>query len=177
MAPLILIRRDLVSATKPTHLRDQVQLNKRIAEAHLAVYPPFLKFTDGTSATGDLILGADGIKSVTRAAFLGSADKGPSATGFCAYRATVPARVMLEHPDTAALIAAPEINLWVGPDRHVMSYLIAGGDTFNLVLSHPAPSKPDDETTTLQQTLQEMRAAYADWDPVWVQVPSLIRTT
>lgn len=116
--------------------------------------------------TGDVVLGADGIKSATRAAFKGDQDVGPVSTGFCAYRATVPASVMLQHPDTAALIAAPEINLWVGSDRHVMSYLIAGGETFNLVLSHPAPTKPDDETLTLEQTLKEMREAYYDWDPV-----------
>lgn len=127
---------------------------------------PTITCADGSTYNADLIIGADGIKSVTRGFLLGSDEEGPQTTQFCAYRATVPAEVMRQHPDTAALISAPEINLWVGPERHVMSYLIAGGDTFNLVLSHPAPPAKGPAEVSLEQILREMRDSYAGWDPV-----------
>lgn len=141
---------------------------KRVVETDFESERPSVRFADGSSAEADLILGADGIRSATRKAWLQERDPGPTRTRFCVYRATIPAAIMREEADTAALIEAPEINLWVGPDRHVMSYLIAGGGTFNLVLSHPAPDDQDGANIPLDQILNEMRRNYEGWDPTSV---------
>lgn len=54
----------------------------------------------------------------------------------------------------------------IGEDRHVMTYTIAGGETFNLVLSHVDRSNP----TTWKQdnVIKDMRGYFDGWDPWFV---------
>jgi salicylate hydroxylase len=115
----------------------------------------------GRTYSADLIVGCDGLKSVTRAAFLGDRDVGPQETPFCAYRSTVDMDLLLADPELHPLVEKPDLSLWIGHDRHVMSYPISGGKTFNMVLSHPdTGSNPE----TQEEVLQEMRDNYAGWD-------------
>lgn len=68
--------------------------------------------------------------------------KRPIRTGFAAYRATVDVEKMRDDPDTAWLLEKPALNIWIGPERHVMTYTIASGKSFNMVLSHIYHSDP-----------------------------------
>lgn len=52
----------------------------------------------------------------------------------------------------------------VGDDRHVMSYAIAGGERYNLVLTHPQGSDQLRELTSYE-VLADLRAHYEGWDP------------
>ena len=61
----------------------------------------------------DLVIGADGIRSVTRGRLNGQADA--RFTGQVAWRAVVAAR------------AAPEARIWMLPHRHVVTYPLPGG--------------------------------------------------
>lgn len=52
----------------------------------------------------------------------------------------------------------------IGDERHVMTYCIAGGQSFNMVLSHPDrgdPSFPGSE----DEILEKMRNEFQGWDP------------
>lgn len=71
----------------------------------------------------DLLIGADGIHSKTRAHILGQSQE-PPFTGQVAWRALVPNRI--NHPNAA----------WVhmGPHRHIVSYPLRGGDILNVVM-------------------------------------------
>ena len=66
-------------------------------------------------------------------------------------------------------------NHRVGHGRHVMTYPIASGKSFNLVLSHPYEGSQ--ESQTLEEILQEMRQNFEGWDPQLTKVISLIHTT
>ena len=62
----------------------------------------------------------------------------------------------------ASVKAYPESRR-IGEDRHVMTYCIAGGKTFNMVLSHvdnsdPANWKPEN-------AISDMKEYFQDWDP------------
>lgn len=118
---------------------------------------------NGARYSADVILGCDGIKSILRSHLLPHPDPGPQATGFACYRATVSMDKLQQDPATAELIKRPDLNIWIGDGRHVMTYPIAGGKTFNLVLSHP-----DDGTMTPAEVEEEMRQNYRGWDPVCV---------
>lgn len=133
----------------------------------------------GKCYSGDLILGCDGLKSVTRAAFLNGQDPGPASTRFCAYRATVPIELLESDPELAPLVANQDLSAWIGHDRHVMSYPINGGKTFNMVLSHPAGDEKESDwaATDPQQVLDEMKANYQGWDPRLVKIIGLIKST
>lgn len=131
---------------------------------------------DGKVVTGDVIVGCDGLKSVTRKFFLGGNDPGPKETTFCAYRSTVDMDALLADPELRPLVEKPDLHLWVGHQRHVMSYPISGGKTFNMVLSHPDEGEID-PSATQEVLLQEMRKNYEGWDPKLTKIISLIDKT
>lgn len=54
----------------------------------------------------------------------------------------------------------------IGEDRHVMTYSIAGGRSFNMVLSHRDKSTSDPATFGFgQDILSDMRREFEGWDP------------
>jgi salicylate hydroxylase len=73
----------------------------------------------------DLAVAADGLWSRLRAA--GEDWRAPQYRGFAAWRATIP------HSDAPAGLAGDETGLWLGRDRHVVHYPIAGGRLLNIV--------------------------------------------
>ena len=52
----------------------------------------------------------------------------------------------------------------IGDMRHVMTYTIAAGNSFNVVLSHPETKHPD--TWDQATALEDMRNHFEGWDPV-----------
>ena len=79
--------------------------------------------TSGETITGDLIVGADGVKSLVRQVVIGRADA-PEPTGDAAYRAIISTDVMLSDPDLRPFVETPEMTAWMGPGRHLMGYCI-----------------------------------------------------
>ncbi len=76
---------------------------------------------DGRSAAADLVIGADGVRSLARGLVEG--DLAPRFTGQVAWRALV--RGMGDHP--------PEPHVFMGPGRHMVSYPLRGGRLVNVV--------------------------------------------
>ncbi len=113
-----------------------------------------LHFGGGTVRQGDVVIGADGIRSALRAVV--SPAEQPRFSGQVAWRGLVPADALPE----AAL--APNVTVWVGPGRHVVTYRVRGGQRINFVAvleraewaeeGWSAPGDPD-----------ELRAAFAGW--------------
>ncbi|KAF2258075.1 2-polyprenyl-6-methoxyphenol hydroxylase [Lojkania enalia] len=130
---------------------------------------------NGRVEEADLVVGADGIKSEARKVVLGGEDQPPHKAGFAAYRAMVDAEKMRDDPDVSWLLDSPGQNLWVGDKRHVMTYTIAGGKSFNMVLSHPEDSDP---STWRQETaVADMKAHFQGWDPQLFKVIKMIEET
>ncbi|EXJ70309.1 uncharacterized protein A1O5_06377 [Cladophialophora psammophila CBS 110553] len=112
--------------------------------------------------TANLIIGADGLKSVCREALLGRPDP-PHLTGDLAYRIIVPADSMKSHPLLRDLVAVPNINYWMGPDSHVVSYLLQGGNLYNIVIA--CPDNLPELVNQQKADLDEMHALFQNWDP------------
>ena len=79
------------------------------------------------AVSGDALIGADGVRSVIRARLVADADDRPLETGRTAWRTTVEAAAL----DT--LFRAPETQLWLGPDAHLVHYPLRGGTHVNVV--------------------------------------------
>jgi salicylate hydroxylase len=128
----------------------------------------------------DLLIGADGIKSLLRSHVLGSssADR-PRPTGDAAYRAVIPASLLREHDDLRPLLETPEMTSWMGPRRHIMGYCIRNREEYNLVMVHPDSSKADseEESWTLEGSAEKMREAFADFEPRIQKLLSFIPST
>ncbi|OHF01820.1 FAD binding domain-containing protein [Colletotrichum orchidophilum] len=117
----------------------------------------------GRSLTCDLLVGADGINSKLREEFLCKPDP-PQLTGDLAYRLLLNTADMLKDPELRHFVENPQVNYWVGPDKHAVNYVLKGGQLFNMVLLVP-DDMPVNGGNTLQGNIDEMRGHFAGWDP------------
>lgn len=110
---------------------------------------------DGYSA--DLLIGADGIHSKVREQMFGAEQA--CFTGRVAWRGLVPAkRLPVE-------LLPMHAHVWLGPGQHLVAYYLRGGEVLNFV----AVQERDvwaEENWMQTGNLQEMRSAFANWDPV-----------
>ncbi|KAF4977457.1 hypothetical protein FZEAL_6021 [Fusarium zealandicum] len=87
----------------------------------------------------DILLGCDGIKSVTRDLLLQQvgAKSEEAETGQAAYRIMLTREQMADDPELLALIDSNEVVRWVGEKRHIIAYSIADKSIYNLSTSQP----------------------------------------
>ena len=156
-------RADLLDAVKHAVPADAVKLGRRLDAFTPAAAGVSLSFADGERAEADVLVGADGIHSVIRAAL--TAPVPPAHSGMCAFRALVPA------------VAAPEFArrpaqvVWLGPGRHVVHYPVSGGELINMVAVAPAGDYVT-ESWTATATVDEFLAEFDGWD---ARLTSLIK--
>jgi salicylate hydroxylase len=118
-----------------------------------------LSFADGSTATADVVIGADGTHSVVRDAVLSTGAPGrPRLSGVCAYRCLIPAG---RAPEFAL---RPVQTLWLGPGHHFVHYPISGGRHVNVVAFAPARDWRI-ESWTAEGRIEDLRAEFAGWDP------------
>ncbi|KAL0766773.1 hypothetical protein CaCOL14_010344 [Colletotrichum acutatum] len=153
-----------------------VRLDSRVAgyNPHL----PSANLASGETFSADLIVAADGVKSVARNLLPSNQVGATNYTGFAVYRATVDVSKMRRIPEIAWILEKPGLHVWIGEDRHVMTYTIAAGESFNMVLSHRDSRNPSTwEQKTQAEILGEMRAEFRGWDSQLTKIIELIDTT
>jgi salicylate hydroxylase len=94
---------------------------------------PSVTLKSGKVVRGDLIVGADGVKSFIQQVVSGKPNSAEP-TGDAAYRAIVPASVMMEDPELREFIEHPQMTGWMAPRRHLMAYPIVR--RFSLLLDY-----------------------------------------
>jgi len=133
-----------------------------------------IRMRDKPNFQADLILGADGLKSICRESLLGHPDA-PHLTGDLAYRIVIKAEDMKRHPDLRDLVEKPAVNYWMGPYGHVVCYLLQGGGLYNIVLI--CPDNLPEMFNTAQADLQDMREFFAGWDPKLKTLLGMVQET
>lgn len=113
-----------------------------------------LDLEDGTTATGDALIGADGVHSPIRQTLFG-ADK-PQFSGIIAWRGIIPMERL-----PARMERRVGVN-WVGPGGHVVHYPLRGGAVLNFV---GALERTDwqIESWSARGTTEELAADYRGW--------------
>lgn len=113
---------DLVLASP----RVTVRLNARVQSIQPSPDPNVsITLASGEVVEGDLIIGADGVHSITREVVLGRKELAQP-TGDAAYRAIIPTDFMRKDPELKRFVETPEMTTWMGPGRHLMAYCIVG---------------------------------------------------
>ena len=85
-----------------------------------------LAWADGYSVEGDALIGADGLWSQVRLQTL--EDHVAQPTGHLAYRALV------RQSDLPKSLRSQQVSVWLGPDMHLVSYPVRGGEWLNVVM-------------------------------------------
>jgi salicylate hydroxylase/6-hydroxynicotinate 3-monooxygenase len=115
-----------------------------------------LRFADGSSASADAVVGADGVHSRVREFLLG-AEK-PRFTGRVAHRTVFPTAQM-------GGFALDTCTKWWGPDRHIVMYPVtATRDETYFVTSVPDPDW-DVESWSTEGDMDEVHRALAGFHP------------
>lgn len=136
---------------------DVVRLNKRVRRYVENDDSVELHFADGTSAKGDLLIGADGLKSAVRAQMLGAA---PAVyTGDGAWRILVPIE------DLPKDILPQVMSVFMGPGGHVVIYYLRSGKLLNFV-GLVETDEVFEESWTVKFPWEKLKADYAGWHPI-----------
>jgi salicylate hydroxylase len=118
----------------------------------------------GRVFTGDVLIGADGIKSAARDACLAK-DTSPQPTGRLVYRLTIPTHKITANPNIRALVEPEKITCWMGPDAHVVCYNLTGKDICSVVLTRLDRNPAPPSTLNPQSApMEELRAFFTGWD-------------
>jgi salicylate hydroxylase len=152
-------RADLLAALSQAVPATVVRLGKRCVRIDTGSAPDSgpvtLVFADGETVTADVVIGADGIHSLVRAALTEPAPA--TYSGLCAFRALVPAE---QAPEFAR---RPAQTLWLGPEHHLVHYPVSKGTLINLVAIAPAGGYTT-ESWTATATVAEFLAEFEGWD-------------
>lgn len=118
-----------------------------------------LEFANGRVAQADLVVGADGVRSVVRRWVTGA--EGTVYTGTSAFRGIVPANRLPSLPDPQA------IQFWMGPEAHLLHYAIGGtGQDVNYFAVVEGPAVwPRADGSTAELEPDEAVAAFKGWHP------------
>jgi len=119
-------------------------------------------FADGSTATADVVIGADGIHSVLQGFVVAPAE--PVFSGVVAYRGLVPS--LGEYP-------AGTIRMWMGQGRHFLVFPVRAGQLLNYVGFVPSPTAVR-ESWSAPSDPAALAAHFAGWDPVIGQVIAAI---
>lgn len=117
----------------------------------------------GGGCGGDVVVAADGVWSRLQACYLGRPCP-PLPTGDLAYRVVLSAEQAAADPELARWVANPAVHFWIGPGAHAVGYSMRAGQLYNVVLL--VPDDLPDGVSRQPGSVEEMKALFADWDPI-----------
>nr|WOL36627.1 FAD monooxygenase [Pseudogymnoascus verrucosus] len=136
-----------------------------------------LKFTDGTSAEADAVIGCDGIKSRVRQVILGNDNPAshPHYTHKFAYRGLIP---MDKAVEVMGEYKARNQHMHVGPNAHILHFPVAGQTLMNFVAFVTDPNDwAFEQTMIAPATRAEVQRDFANFGPTVRDITSLLPDT
>ncbi|KAK0638077.1 FAD-dependent monooxygenase OpS4 [Lasiodiplodia hormozganensis] len=128
--------------------------------------------------TADLVLAADGVKSVIRDQMLRELriDASIVDTGQAAYRIMLTRDEMKHDPELLALIDKSAVTRWIGEKRHIIAYPVSSKNIYNLSTVQPDKNFADAPsiTYTTKGSKAEMLRVFGDFCPMIVRMLDLV---
>lgn len=160
-------RADLIEILRGALPADVLHTGHRAVGAEQSDESVRVSFDNGTVATADVVIGADGIHSALRP--LIHAESEAVFSGTAVYRGLVP-RVLLGdwRPDTW--------QMWLGSGKHFLAFPVRRGELINFVGFVPARGVMR-ESWTAPGDADELRSEFAGWDARIGKLLSHVETT
>ncbi|HEV7955783.1 MAG TPA: FAD-dependent monooxygenase [Marisediminicola sp.] len=149
-------RADLLAVLADALPSSRVHTGRRLVEFAQDESGCVLTFDDGSSATADVVVAADGIKSTLQHYVARPAQ--PINSGSVAYRGLVPIERIPSWRNTTS-------QLWMGDGKHFLVYPVRSGSMINYVAFVPSDSITD-ESWSAPGDIGALRDAFAGWDPL-----------
>ncbi|KAF2501073.1 FAD/NAD(P)-binding domain-containing protein [Lophium mytilinum] len=131
-----------------------------------------IHFADGTNASTDCLIGADGVHSATREHVVGEAQ--PAATpvfsGIVAYRGLIP---MIQAQAKLGEFA-DDAYMWCGDGGMVMTYPIDFGKTLNVVAAHSGVKDWQAPSAVVPSSNEKLMEDFEGWSEVPTKVLELV---
>jgi len=143
---------------------DVFHLGQPVVDIQQDAQSATLILQDGSSATGDILIGADGIKSTIRRQLWGP--DVPKFSGMMAWRAVIPMQNLPSHMQVMVG------STWIGPGQHLVNYPLRDGKLMNMVGTVERPDWKV-ESWTVEGTTEECLNDYSGWHE---DVQSLIKS-
>jgi salicylate hydroxylase len=150
----------LLEAAKKAGIR--VHTKQRVVKYEFDI--PSVTTAEGKEWKADLIIAADGIKSIARPLITGQADN-PRDTGDVAYRILMPGEGLMKDPELRSLIEEPCSTSWCGPDAHIVGYPIRSGTVYNIVVCATSYSETTDDIWVVNGDTTELYDRFKNWEP------------
>jgi salicylate hydroxylase len=131
-----------------------IRLNSRVAGFEETASGVRVRLANGESASGDLLIGADGVKSAVRAQIAGAAQ--PVYSGDAAWRLTIPTHKLPPG------FMDPVMSVWMGPAAHVVCYFLRAGALLNFV-GLVETEEVSEESWTARFPWGKLKADFAGW--------------
>ena len=142
-----------------------IYLDKKVTEFTELSEGVTVSFEDGTNTFGDILVGADGVKSIVRDQLFGSTPA--KYTGDSAWRVTVP------RDDLPENFMEHVMSVWMGPGKHAVTYWIKGGELLNFVGCVETPVAPD-ESWTAKFSWDKLQSDFEGWHPDIQRIINLV---
>lgn len=128
---------------------------------------------DSTEIQGDLILGADGVHSMTRKYIEGHIE--PFCSGKSAFRFLVPTKAALDDTITRKFVERHgELCVWFGTDRRIVMYPTSDNTILNFVCIHPEVESAAEANADWGQLagMDKMLEIFKSFDPAILRLLS-----
>ncbi|OJJ30513.1 hypothetical protein ASPWEDRAFT_716650 [Aspergillus wentii DTO 134E9] len=139
----------------------ELRVNSTVTDVQFT--PAAVTLANGSIVHADIVIAADGIKSVLRGHLLEDTSTKAIPTGDAAYRIMLPRSKLENDPDLKDLITEPQATRWIGPSRHIIAYPVRNHELYNVVLLHP-DSHGVEESWTTKGSKKAMIDNYKGWD-------------
>ena len=144
----------LLAATVLELKHDAIRLNCRVIGFEESGASVKVRLADGTSVQGDLLVGADGLKSVICQQIVGNVPA--TYTGDAAWRITVPVECLPQNFMDQVMM------VWMGPGRHVVTYYLRAGALLNFV-GLVETDEVSEESWTAKFPWERFKADFEGW--------------
>jgi salicylate hydroxylase len=160
-------RADLQRALSGALAGEGLHLGHRLSDLAEAGAAMRLTFDNGHKAEADLVVGADGVRSLVRQYVTGG--EGVTYSGTSALRGIVPAAALPALPDPHA------IQFWMGPDAHLLHYAIGGdGGDVNYFAVMEGPREWPAAGSVAEIGRDEALGAFAGWHPAVTEMVAAV---